>query len=76
MIGRLRGFLRSRSDRRRPYVAVLLGLESGSVTPLGFVRFRTLAEGWEWADRANEVADGGLTRWVVRRRIPSSTGLE
>ena len=60
-----------KNRRRERFEAVTVGLESGNVMHLPFLRFRTEAAGQEWCDRMNAEHPCDLVRYEVRP-IPRS----
>jgi hypothetical protein len=61
--------LLTRLPFRKRWTAAIVGMESGNVTELSFLAFRTIAQAREWVARANQGRpDNGLTRYVVWRR--------
>ncbi len=53
---------------RRParYVAVIVGEESGTVTPLTFVTFATAEEGRQWVELRNQHDPSTSTHYELR----------
>lgn len=67
----MRSLLARLRARRFPFVAVIVGLESGQVHRLGFVEFRSAGAGRAWCDRMNaarEELGEPLTRFDIRPR--------
>ncbi len=52
---------------RHQYEGVIVGDESGNVTPLPFVRFRTLDDAQSWVARMNRDSQTFATHYEYRK---------